>query len=52
MGMNKKERKIVEELKSASTLYNHWDITSMRMALWDIQRKVKELIKVGDKNGR
>lgn len=52
MGMNKKERKIVDELRSASTFYNHWDINSMRMTLGIIKQKLNELTKVGEKNGR
>mgnify|MGYP003114844066 CR=1 FL=1 len=48
--MTKKERKIVEELKSISTFYNHWSIESCRMALWDVQQKLKELM--GENNGR
>jgi len=48
--MTKKEKRIVEELRSISTFYNHWSIESCRMALWDIKEKVKEL--TGEKNGR
>ena len=48
--MTKKEKKIVEELRSIATLYNHWSIESCRIALWDVKEKLKEL--TGDNNGR
>tara|TARA_B100000287_G_scaffold11409_1_gene11531 strand:- start:1501 stop:1647 length:147 start_codon:yes stop_codon:yes gene_type:complete len=48
--MTKKERKIVEELKGISTFYNHWDVNSMRMTLWNVKQKLKELM--GENNGR
>ena len=43
--MNKKEREIVDELISMSSFYNFWDITSMRMALGNIQETLKKLKK-------
>ena len=33
----------IEELYSMATLYNYWDETSMRMALYSIQRKLSQL---------
>ena len=44
--MNKKERKIVDELISMSSFYNFWDIDSMRMSLGNIKETLKKLKKV------
>ena len=43
--MNKKERKIVDELIEMSSFYNFWDLTSMRFALGEIKEKLKKLKK-------
>ena len=43
--MNKKERKIVDELIGMSSFYNYWDLTSMRFALSNIKRTLKKLKK-------
>ena len=42
MKINNKDFK---ELVSMATLYNFWDITSMRMALDNIKNKLKEIEK-------
>ena len=43
--MNKKERQIVDELVEMSSLYNFWDLTSMRFALGNIKETLKKLKK-------
>ena len=43
--MNKNERKIVDELVEMSSLYNYWDLTSMRFALGNIKEKLIKLKK-------
>ena len=46
--MSRKKTKIsrsdIEELHSMASLYNYWDKTSMRMALYDIQKKLKGMM--------
>tara|TARA_B100000131_G_scaffold169274_1_gene163610 strand:- start:444 stop:590 length:147 start_codon:yes stop_codon:yes gene_type:complete len=34
----------IEELYSMASLYNYWDKTSMRMALYDIQKKLRGMM--------
>ncbi len=36
--------KDIEELYSMATLYNHWSIESCRMALYEIQKKLKDMM--------
>tara|TARA_Y100000004_G_C8698553_1_gene320618 strand:- start:347 stop:505 length:159 start_codon:yes stop_codon:yes gene_type:complete len=42
--------KDIEELHSMATLYNRWDKQSMQFALHSIQRKLREFIKLDDRD--
>ncbi len=43
-------RSELEELYSMATLYNRWDERSMQYALYNIQRKLREFIKLDDRD--
>ena len=43
-------RSDIEELHSMATLYNRWDKQSMQFALHNIQRKLREFIKLDDRD--
>ena len=43
-------RSELEELYSMATLYNRWDERSMQYALYNIQRKLKEVMQLDSRD--
>ncbi len=48
--MMKIKSRDIEELYNMASLYNRWDERSMQFALYNIQRKLKEIMKLDDRD--